>query len=253
MNTDLIVLILGSAPDAMRAASWSKPASCKIVSINNAWKVRDDWDYCICPDDFPAERRPDRISGEQALIDSSMYVPANNQFGGIVYAGGTMAFTAGYWALSALKPRVLAYLGCDMVYKGQNTHFYGRGAPDPLRDDVTLASLEAKSARLMTMAAKQHCACVNLSEMQESRLLFPRVSQTALAADIPVAAFDEESANRARSLEQEAGYFVESGLYWQDDTHFDPDILASIDGHWMSAVERPMKPESMAQQNNRLA
>lgn len=253
MKTDLIVLILGSAPDAMRAATWSKPASCKIVSINNAWKIRDDWDYCICPDDFPTERRPNRIDGDQEFIDSSMYVPANNQFGGIVYAGGTMAFTAGYWALSALKPRVLAYLGCDMVYKGQKTHFYGRGAPDPLRDDVTLASLEAKSARLLTIAAKQQCACVNLSQMPESRLLFPRVSHTALVADHPIAAIDSEAANRALSLEREAGYFVESGLYWQDDRYFDPDIVARIDGHWMSAVDRPTKPDSIAQSNNRLA
>ena len=43
------------------------------------------------------------------------YVPVQNDFGGFVYAGGTMTFTAGYWALGALKPSVLAFLGCDMV------------------------------------------------------------------------------------------------------------------------------------------
>lgn len=253
MKSDLIVLILGSAPDAMRAATWPKPDSCKIVSINNAWRVRGDWDYNIYPDDFPAENTPDRIDIAQKIIKSSTYVPANNRFGGIVYAGATMAFTAGYWALSALKPRVLAYLGCDMVYNGRNTHFYGRGTPDPLRPDVTLASLEAKSARLMTIAAKQHCACINLSDKQESRLLFPRVSHKALVANLPIPGYDPESADRAQSLEQEAGYLVEHGRYWEHDTSFDLDLLARIDKHWLSAVEWPKTPDAKAQSDNQFA
>lgn len=245
MNNESIVLILGSAPDAMRAATWPKPGSGKVVSINNAWRVRDDWDYCIYPDDFPVEKRPDRIDRAQKLINSSVYVPANNRFGGVVYAGATMAFTAGYWALSALKPRVLAYLGCDMIYKGRNTHFYGQGKPDPLREDVTLASLEAKSARLMTIAAERHCACINLSEELESRLLFPRISHRALVADLPVPSYDTELADKALSLENEAGYLIEDGQYWEHGASFDPDILSEIDRHWLSAVG--------AQSNSRLA
>ena len=78
-------------------------------------------------------------------------------FGGIVYAGATMAFTAGYWALSALQPRVLAYLGCDMIYPQGQTHFYGTGAADPLRPDPTLQNLRAKSARLELLAARAGC------------------------------------------------------------------------------------------------
>ncbi|MCY6382207.1 hypothetical protein [Hoeflea prorocentri] len=236
MKSDLIVLILGSAPDAMRAAIWPKPEACKIVSVNNAWRVRDDWDYNIFPDDFPSENWPDRVGPGQTVITSDSYVPANNQYGGIVYAGATMAFNAGYWALSALKPRVLAYLGCDMVYEGQKTHFYGQGEPDPLREDVTLSSLEAKSARLMTLAARQHCACVNLSEKKESRLLFPRVSHKALSTDIPIPGYDPDFASRALGLEQEAGYLVEDGRYWEHDASFDPAVLATIDELWMSAV-----------------
>lgn len=253
MKSDLIVLILGSAPDAMRAATLQKPESCKIVCINNAWRVRDDWDYIVYPDDFPEENRPDQLDGAQKAIDSSMFVPANNQYGGIVYAGGTMAFTAGYWVLSALKPRVLAYLGCDMVYQGQNTHFYGRGEPDPLREDVTLASLEAKSARLMSIAAEQNCACVNLSEKQESRLLFPRVRDEALHADIPMPEYDPEAARKALSMEREAGYMIEDGQYWLSDTSFDPGLLARIDRQWLSAVEKPEQPKTLTQSDNQLA
>ncbi len=60
---------------------------------------------------------------------------------------GTMAFTAGYWALGALKPDIIAYLGCDMIYpleKGSPSHFYGNGQADPLRSDITLQSLGSK-------------------------------------------------------------------------------------------------------------
>ncbi len=236
MREELIVIILGSAPNAMSAVSWPKRDSWKIVSINNAWRIRDDWDYSVYPDDFPAQHKPDRKSHAQRLIDSSIYIPANNQFGGVVYAGATMAFTAGYWALSALKPTVLAYLGCDMIYSGRNTHFYGQGKPDPLREDITLLSLEAKSARLMTIAAQQNCACVNLSEELESRLLFPRVSHTALGDDLPVSNYSAELARKALSLENQAGYLIQNGRYWEHHACFDQDKLAEIDRLWLSAV-----------------
>ena len=69
-----------------------------------------------------------------------------------------MVFIAGYWAFGTLKPDVIAYLGCDMIYsdKISDNHFYGQGVADPLRDDITLQSLEAKSARLMTITKITH-------------------------------------------------------------------------------------------------
>ena len=81
-------------------------------------------------------------------------MPIQNDLGGFVYAGGTMAFTAGYWALGALRPDVMAFFGCDMVYPTEGSHFYGNGNADPLRDDITLRNLEAKSARLSIIAAR---------------------------------------------------------------------------------------------------
>ncbi len=92
-------------------------------------------------------------------------MPAQNAYGGFVYAGGTMAYTAAYWALSALHPRrrwPSSAATCTTPPRGA-THFYGTGTPDPLRADITLRSLEAKSARLMILAALQGCAMVNLS------------------------------------------------------------------------------------------
>jgi len=179
-----VVLILGSGPNVVKSRDWQRTHFDKIVSINNAWAVRSDWDYLIHPDDFPIARHPTDITPSQKIIRSADYVPVQNQFGGFVYAGGTMAFTAAYWALGALRPKVIAMMGCDMVYPTGASHFYGVGEADPLRDDVTLRSLAAKSARLSILAARAGCAMVNLSE-DESRLTFQRSTPQQSAACMP--------------------------------------------------------------------
>ena len=60
-----VVLILGSAPDAIRSRDWPREAFGTLVAINNAWRVREDWDYLIFPDDFPPDRRPAQLRSEQ--------------------------------------------------------------------------------------------------------------------------------------------------------------------------------------------
>ena len=119
-----VVLVLGSGPNVVETRDWPRHPFDRIVAINNAWAVRPDWDDLIHPDDFPAARMPRALAPEQRIIRAADYVHLQNEFGGFVYAGGTMAFTAGYWALAALKPRVIAMMGCDMVYPAQSqTHF----------------------------------------------------------------------------------------------------------------------------------
>lgn len=132
------VLILGSGPTVMAARDWDCTGFDHIVAINNAWRVRGDWTYLIHPSDFPSERMPKEVTSGQTVVTYEDYVPAQNALGGFVYAGGTMAFTAGYWALQALQPTQMFYFGCDMTYDGAQTHFYGKGTADPLRADVTL-------------------------------------------------------------------------------------------------------------------
>ena len=61
------ILILGSAPDAIRAAHWQKSPNWQIVAINNAWKIRKDWDYLVHAGDFPTERMPVQISPNQEI------------------------------------------------------------------------------------------------------------------------------------------------------------------------------------------
>lgn len=228
------VLILGSGPNVVTCRDWPKDLFDATVVINNAWAVRKDWDYFIHPDDFPPEKHPLDMSPSQKRITAADYVPVQNRFGGFVYAGGTMAFTAGYWALGALQPKVISMLGCDMMYDGAQTHFYGSGTADPLRKDISLRSLEAKAARLQAIAAQNGTAVVNLSQ-DSSRLTFPRATPSEAAASQPVIP-DATAAAAALAEENRLGYFVPSGKYWKEEDRFDPDAIDALDQMWLTAA-----------------
>ena len=227
-----VVLMLGSAPMVVEAAAWPRRFD-RVLAINNAWRVRPDWDYAIYPWDFDAVRVPVAGPG-QVLVTEADFVPAQNRYGGFVYAGATMAYTAAYWALDALRPRVLAVFGCDMQYPPGQTHFYGIGAPDPLRNDITLRSLEAKSVRLMVLAALQGCAMVNLST-GASRLLCPRARLEDLSAVRPLA-FDPARVAVAQAREAELGYFAPSGRYWEDLSAYDVAEIDRLDALWLACL-----------------
>ncbi len=230
-------LILGSGPNVVQARDWSRDHIDHILAINNAFAVRPDWDSLIFPEDFPEVRRPTALAKGQRLVTADEYVHAQNEYGGFVYAGGTMAFTAGYWALHTHRPRVLAFMGCDLTYDTAQTHFYGTGTADPLRPDVSLQSLEAKSARLMISAAMQGCAVVNLSQ-EESRLIFPRATLKRATSAKPLP-YDAKLSERARQREVSLGYVVPSGRYWLEQERFDAAKLREIDALWLEAALAP--------------
>ena len=237
------VLIIGSAPDAVKTAHWDTSCFSHTVVINNAWKACPSWNCLIYPEDFPIDRHPsaEEMHGKR-IVTAKEFVPVQNEFGGFVYAGGTMSFTAGYWALGALKPDVIAYIGCDMVYEakpGQTTHFYGAGTADPLRYDVTLQSLEAKSLRFQALARHNGCAVVNLSELDSSRLRFPRLAFTALKDMTEIPNFEEQrpsAIQTALRAEADLGYWVESGRYWEEHDRFDSQKLRDIDALWLATA-----------------
>lgn len=243
------ILILGSAPNSLQAANWPRELFDKIVVINNAWRVRDDWDDIIYPYDFAPENMPPQIEPHQQIIDEHAFVPIQNDYGGFVYAGATMAYTAGYWALGHYKPTQITFMGCDMHYPDTGkTHFYGTGSPDPLRDDITLTSLEASSARLYSLATQQGCQLFNLSD-GISRLIFPRISITALAsgdAHPPTHAVDEAQIGIALNREAQLDYYLPSGRYWDDLSQFDKDALIQLDALWMSTIKRKNKQHENA-------
>lgn len=238
------VLLVGSAPDAVRIKQWDLSPFDAVVVINNAWQLTPHWHYHIFPEDFPPERQPQHIHYNQQVIDYTDYVPAQNQFGGFVYAGGTMAFTAAYWALAALKPSLLAFIGCDMIYANNRpTHFYGEGTADPLRDDITLHNLEAKATRLQALAAENNCYCANLSDLSLSRLVFPKftlqevVDFKAVQAEALLSRFDDGVLQQAKAKEATLKYFVASGEYWKCLERFDVNELKQLDQQWLSAVK----------------
>lgn len=229
------ILLLGSGPNVIDCRPWPRGVFDVIVAINNAWAVRPDWDVLIHPEDFPPERRPVDIGPNQRIVTAADYVPAQNALGGFVYAGGTMAFTAGYWALHALRPRTIACLGCDMVYdKVKETHFYGTGEADPLREDITLRSLEAKSARLQALSAQRGCAMLNLSA-DASRLTYPRITPDGVAQAQPTP-LNPAAIEAALAAEAAADYYVPSGRYWLEQERFDPAVIDRIDALWQATL-----------------
>ncbi|WP_235829812.1 hypothetical protein [Frigidibacter oleivorans] len=229
------ILLLGSGPGVTACRDWPRAPFDRIAAINNAWAVRPDWDLLIHPWDFAPERMPADPPPGARIVTEADFVPAQNAFGGFVYAGATMAFTAAYWLLAEYRPRRIAFLGCDMHYPADGpTHFYGRGSADPLRPDITLQSLEAKATRLAILAARQGCTLVNLSA-GPSRLTFPRATPATLDAVAPPVA-DAAAVAAALAREAELAYFVPSGRYWEDLGRFDPAALAALDALWLAAL-----------------
>ena len=253
-----IVLIIGSAPDAVRAQGMDRASFEAVVAVNNAWRIRPDWTHLVHAGDFPDQRKPVAGPG-QAILSYEAYVPANNAFGGIVLAGATMAFSTAYWALDTFRPEIMAFIGCDMIYEqaGGQSHFYGQGSADPLRPDPTLQDLEAKPNRLMLLAAHEGCLCVNLSELPTSRLTFPRVSWPRLEKDAGSVhrsglhsirgRFREPVMKRALEHETAIGLVAPEGDYWNDMDALDPQALSAVDALWRSSIpiERPAAVEAV--------
>ena len=208
-----------------------------VIAINNAWKVSCFWNELIYPEDFPESKLPPVVNKSKKLTSAETYVAAQNNYGGFIYGGGTMAFTAGYYALYQYRPKTIAFIGCDMIYPEEGkTHFYGDGTADPLRDDITLQSLEAKSTRLMIHAAKQGCALVNLSQ-DISRLTFPKISIDLLAQSPKLISWSTLAEKKALQLERKLNYFVASGKYWEQVHLFDKVNLQKIDQLWLDCIK----------------
>ena len=223
------VLIIGSGPNAVKAAEL-ETAFDAIVVINNAWRIRPDWTHLIYPFDFPKERWPKEVKFSQSAITEKEFVPIQNQYGGFIYAGATMAFTAGYWVLGALRPSHISFIGCDMHYpKTGKTHFYGKGTPDPLRDDISLMSLKAKSNRFLHISQKQNCTVGNLSDGL-SALTFPRISPGNSWPTPPE--LKEHLISEALNREKELSYFDITGRYWQNLNKYDVKEIKKLDDIW---------------------
>ena len=124
-----------------------------------------------------------------------------------------------------------------MIYATSgNTHFYGNGDPDPLREDLSLRSLEAKSARLLLHAANLGCSCVRMST-GDSRLVFPSLDPKDLVKlasktpRTPGTLFE-----KATCEEERLGFRCETGRYWERAERFCPDDVDALDALWLRAA-----------------
>lgn len=232
MNT----LVIGSAPDSVQVNGWDLKVFDRVIVINNAWRVTNHWDELIYPYDFPNENKPSQLFNQQKIVTEDQFVPAQNLFGGFVYAGATMAFTAGYWSLASHQPTKLCFLGCNMFYsKVGPTHFYGDGQSDPLRDDITLTSLKACSYRMLILAKMQGCDVVSLSA-GDTNLHVPQINVHEFLDYQPTFVISKEKVKLALKQEKKLKYFVEDGRYWLKEELFCQDELKKLDQIWIEAL-----------------
>lgn len=169
-------LIVGSAPDASVITDAHVPKSIALIAVNNAWRLRSDFLIHISPNDFPDANKPPP-DYKLHRVQNGGYIAGLRRAGGVLFCGATMSFCSGYYALSARPERIIGFLGCNMVYEGTNTHFYGKGEPDPIKvQAATYASikdLKAKAARLFLYGLLQDTLILNLLPHPNGQMSIP--------------------------------------------------------------------------------
>ena len=227
------VLIIGSAPDATKARELDLTFFDTVIVINNAWKIISNWNELIFPYDFPDNKKPKSMGKHQRFVTEQEFVPAQESLGGFVYAGATMTFTAGYWALVEHKPSLMCFLGCNMVYPSNTqTHFYGSGRKDPLRDDISLTSLKACSRRLLAIAKMRNCDLISLSS-GVTNLDIPQLDFSQLDNFHTSIVVDRQRVADAFLLEESFGYFFRGKKYWEFLDQIDKSHLIELDRAWV--------------------
>lgn len=149
-----------------------------IIALNNAHKACSRIDFSLYPEDFPtANRHPDCIRIGRT---HSHYIDFINRHGGLSLCGATIAFNAGYWILETHPFAQVGFYGCDMVYgeDSDQQHFYGKGVADPLRRNISLNNLQAKSSRLFYIGLTKNIYFFNCSPSKKTSLSFPKKSAT---------------------------------------------------------------------------
>ena len=116
-----------------------------------------------------------------------------------------------------------------------NTHFYGRGKPDPLRDDITLTSLRACSYRMLILAKMRGCDIVSLSP-GETNLHVPQTSFHELLDYQATFKICTTKVEQALKLEKRLNYYVEDGRYWLKEKSFCQGELQKLDQIWIDAM-----------------
>lgn len=242
------VVILGSAPSATQAARLLG-AETIVVALNNAHRAVPRIDFAFYAGDFPAERRHAQVG--RIGRSTPHYLPALQAFGGPLYCGATIAFAAAYWAIVNFPYAQVSFYGCDMVYPAEQSHFYGQGQPDPLRRNMSLQNLRAKSLRIFYFGLTHHVLFLNASQEVHTRLAVPQLksgrslSETlygALQSEFATLVTDlDRLAQPALALEASAPFDAQRTDYWVYANEANVwTYTAAIDDLWM-ALDEPVR------------
>lgn len=172
-------VIVGSAPECTDLADIDL-GNFTVTAINNAWRVNPKFNYCIYPGDFPEDKRPPQNHPIQH-VGGFQYNRHITKAGGVLFSGATMAICAGYFAIGGLYNPLIVFWACNMDYTPQpddgNTHFYGKGRPDPLLKQAStyasIKNLRAKSHRMFLWGLLNNKVLVNLNPSPQANLILP--------------------------------------------------------------------------------
>jgi len=115
----------------------------------------------------------------------------------------------------------------------------------PLVDGTPETRVSISIALRIARANALNCAVVNLSELPESRMVFPRVSRhDLLGVDVCQAllaqqnsAFHSFKVAEALATEKALAYMATSGKYWEHLEKYDAAKLSHIDDLWLASMK----------------
>jgi len=163
------VLIVGSGANCREVNTWNT-SGYSVFVMNNAWKAVNNWDYLYYPGDF--HDLPTPMEGKNLITGAFInHFLSKFNLDRISYHA-TALFSATYFAMYALKPKLIGYIGTDMNYSIEGNAFYGKSIPDPLRFGEEVLNLWLKE--LVNDAKSLKIKLVNFSN-GPSRLPFERV------------------------------------------------------------------------------
>ena len=231
-------LVVGSAPEAVCVSDADIPRSVFTVAVNNAWRLRPDFRVHVAPNDFPAANSPPP-SYPAIQIRNVGYAPALRRAGGVLFSGTTMSVCAGYYTMHSWHNRIVTFVGCNMVYGGSQTHFYGKGDADPLKKEPwvypSIKNLPAKTSRMFLIALLMDTLMINLLPLPGSLLHIPTTRHAGDITDQYRAIMADKEVHRL---------LAQATSIWMQERHFpadrhttnftpiaqDPQLMAFIDG-----------------------
>jgi len=180
---------MGSAPYVVdwwkQYRQWMEVAEVLVCPINCSWKVvwptvhmwMHSNDFFKTGSELPTKNQRKELTEVESFLQKPFwYETAPKE---VSSGGGTMILNVLYHLLNLLtqydmvKARV-GVIGCDLMYGGEQTHWYGKGTADPLRYGAEWLEGELKKLQVV-VSRDTHADVVNLST-GESRLTFDRMT-----------------------------------------------------------------------------